>query len=848
MYPDTSGYCWLNTRGDKNCRVRLPSDVEFLPTDSTAIFQTRKGYWYMLNSMEFNPANQFTSPDHYPKKAKLVTWDYGGDSLILMLTDSGIVSINRENKITRYTLNYPTPLLTIDLYCDKNLGLWICKPHGGVYYYEKTNEGYRLYDIFLKDEYVTSTFRDIEGNVWFSIHGGGVKMMPWNFKTIRSYSKEDGLQDNEVYSICVDSKNRIWLGHKYGLIDCVDNGKIFHLRLPQASNKLGRIMKISEHPGGYIAFGGDDGMCFLKMNGPINKLTPVYFSFNEYQSTFSQPVKDFSFNNSGDVFIVSQEGIQFIANKDIVSDHFITTALPLPRKRYYTLCFDINQDIYYSDFDGLMKIKNKTSYSLIEKDSLLKKHIVSMCEYKGNIILAVLGYGLVVMKDNSVIRHITNMDGLLSNHCSRLIAAGDKVLVCTNKGLNILLLQANGSYKIEQVTPAEGLISSQVNDAYEKNNTIFASTLKGVSVIHLDQNIRQQQQPLIYFTNITWQGKDITTAINPEISYIDKYLRFDYISPYFTYPEGVVYQYCLNNGEWISTPNTTLEFNSLRPGDYTLLIRTKNLNSEWSKAISFSFIILQPYYKTIWFYFIIFLILIAAVIITYALRIRRIRKEQAIKLSYEQNINLLRTQALQAMVNPHFIFNSLSAIQQQINVGDSVKAGSYLSRFAKLLRMNLETINENYISLAKELERINLYLESEKMRLEEKLDYKIVIGKSLHPESILIPSMILQPLIENAIWHGLMPKGFGIVKIEIEDLNDFLSIQIVDDGIGINQSQINASKNNGRRQFGLNITRERLTILEKKLGKPITFSITDLSIEGLSGTRISILLPLISEN
>jgi sensor histidine kinase YesM len=232
----------------------------------------------------------------------------------------------------------------------------------------------------------------------------------------------------------------------------------------------------------------------------------------------------------------------------------------------------------------------------------------------------------------------------------------------------------------------------------------------------------------------------------------------------------------------------------------------------------------------------------------YASRIRRLRKEQSLTLGYEQKINLLQTQALQAMVNPHFIFNSLSAIQQQISVGNSDKAGSYLSRFAKLLRMNLETINENYISLSKELERINLYLESEKMRLEEKLDYTVVIGKNLQTEAILIPSMILQPLIENAIWHGLMPKGSGIVKIEIEGLMDFLSIQIVDNGIGINQSQKNVTKNNGRSHFGLSITRERLSILEKKLGKPVNFSITDLSSEGLSGTRVSILLPYITEH
>lgn len=844
LYHDLNDNLWLLSSRNEGLKLKLPDQLIKVSVDSQLIFHTRNREIYLTDIIKRYDGNGHL-PNNYPLGSRASAWDYSGDSLLIVSNDSGIMAITSEGELRRFNINLPQKSTVLDIYSDDNSGLWISVANGGVYYYEKTTVGYVYFDQFLKDDYITSIFKDQEGNFWFSIHGGGVKMMQRNFKSVRSFTKDSGLKDNEVYSICVDRNNGLWLGLKYGWLEYIKDGKFQEYRMPQAADMLGRVLNIAEHPNGSLLVGGDDGMCIIDKATSNTLITPVLFKFSRPENSFNQPVKDFTFNNDNDVFIASQEGIQFISKNDILHNNYVATSLNFLRKRYYSVCSSA-AGLYFSDFDGLGAIVDLKAKSMSKLHPLLSKRIIDICSVEDKVVVSVLGYGLAIMEKNSVKVNLTTANGLLSNHCSKLYAYKNETFVCTNEGLNILSFNADGTFSIDKLTTADGLISNQINDVCVKDDYIYVATLKGVSKITRGNTV-QQGTPRIYITKVAWQGKDITDQINPKIGFIDKYLRFEFISPFFTFPEGVFYQYKLNNADWISTRNTILEFNSLTPGDYILKIRARHLNSAWSNEASYAFVILQPFYKTAWFYFLIGIILISVFAAIYFYRIKRIKKEQKLKIEYEQRINLLQNQALQAMVNPHFIFNSLSAIQQQINIGDSVKAGSYLSRFAKLLRKNLESINESYITLNDELERLHLYLESEKMRLEERLEYRIYLDGAINGDDLLVPSMIIQPLIENAIWHGLMPRGSGFVEVRVSAIGSMLRIEIIDDGIGINQSKKMHTKNPERKHFGLYITTERLKILEFKLKQPVGFTIVDRFDSGSTGTIVTITLPFISE-
>jgi sensor histidine kinase YesM len=204
--------------------------------------------------------------------------------------------------------------------------------------------------------------------------------------------------------------------------------------------------------------------------------------------------------------------------------------------------------------------------------------------------------------------------------------------------------------------------------------------------------------------------------------------------------------------------------------------------------------------------------------------------------------------AHRAQMNPHFIFNSIGAIQHYIIKKDPVLANKYLSRFAKLMRLFLDSSRNNYTSLQKEINLIELYIYVEKLRFEEKFDYTIDVQPNMPTEEIEIPSMLLQPFIENAINHGLMHKtgkGLLYVGFKFSDENSILCT-IKDNGVGRKAAGIIQRKNNPEhKSFATKILEERVNAFLVSDNIKITVNITDIySDNGESnGTSVEIVLP-----
>ena len=194
-----------------------------------------------------------------------------------------------------------------------------------------------------------------------------------------------------------------------------------------------------------------------------------------------------------------------------------------------------------------------------------------------------------------------------------------------------------------------------------------------------------------------------------------------------------------------------------------------------------------------------------------------IRKIQTERLEDKSKMLALEQQSLNASMNRHFIFNALNSIQYYINRQDKLAANMYLSRFAKLIRKNLDSSQSELTSLGEELERLELYLELEHMRFKDKFDYKINIDPGLDADVIKVPAMILQPYVENSIWHGILPMDReGRIKIDVTTSNGAYVLAIEDNGIGIDASIKNKS-NNGSAYMskGMRINQGRIELLRK---------------------------------
>ena len=277
--------------------------------------------------------------------------------------------------------------------------------------------------------------------------------------------------------------------------------------------------------------------------------------------------------------------------------------------------------------------------------------------------------------------------------------------------------------------------------------------------------------------------------------------------------------------------------------------------SSWSIiGIYGSFIILTSTglekYLPHWFIdnMLFFILFIDGILFIFALTVRD-RQLAIEKIRLEQQSTMSELKALRAQMNPHFIFNCLNAIKSYTLNNNTEGANFYLTKFSKLMRQVLENSRNEKITLSNELETLTLYMDMERLRAGDKFDYKIEIADDIEMDFVEVPPMLIQPYVENAIWHGLMHKeGIGTVSVILNQKEDkYLIINIIDNGIGRKQAAALKSKTVMRhKSFGMKITAERLDIIREMYNIETTLSIEDLkNADGsVEGTKVTLEIPL----
>jgi tetratricopeptide (TPR) repeat protein len=253
--------------------------------------------------------------------------------------------------------------------------------------------------------------------------------------------------------------------------------------------------------------------------------------------------------------------------------------------------------------------------------------------------------------------------------------------------------------------------------------------------------------------------------------------------------------------------------------------------------------------------FVLVVLLVALVTYTFSHRLKTQKllteKNNEIKeISFKHQVRELEMKALRAQINPHFFFNCMNSINKMILNNEVDCASLYLTKFSKLVRLVLENSESTHVSLENELMLVESYIELEALRFKEKIGYTISVDESIEKESTYLPAMVLQPFVENAIWHGLMHKEDGergIININIKEADDKLHCTIEDNGVGrVAAQKLNEKAVLKSRSLGIKITEERLRLLTKeRLDKLI--QITDLkdSFDQALGTRVEVNIPIV---
>ncbi|GGD61954.1 hypothetical protein GCM10011514_27480 [Emticicia aquatilis] len=276
---------------------------------------------------------------------------------------------------------------------------------------------------------------------------------------------------------------------------------------------------------------------------------------------------------------------------------------------------------------------------------------------------------------------------------------------------------------------------------------------------------------------------------------------------------------------WISANKNQIRIDTLSPAIYRFeIVGMVSANHQESKPIFIEFKIEYPWWRSWWFWGACFVTLFG---LFYG-RERFLKFWADEEQRHYKQVTELELRTLQLQMNPHFVFNALNAVQSFILTRDSISANNYLSKFANLIRLFLDSSRSKYITLSDEIKLLSLYVEMEKLRFDNKFDFHLEISPEVN-QFVDIPTMILQPFIENAINHGLRYKETkGNLYINFYNQGKFLVCRIEDDGVGRERAkQIQAKSRKGYQSQGLKITEERLRTFNMIADSDIRFSITD---------------------
>ena len=297
--------------------------------------------------------------------------------------------------------------------------------------------------------------------------------------------------------------------------------------------------------------------------------------------------------------------------------------------------------------------------------------------------------------------------------------------------------------------------------------------------------------------------------------------------------EHVTYKYRLlpSQKEWVSTEAKTLNFANLSPKRYTLEVKATDQHNNTSIAKQYLDVI--PKWWQLWYNKIGFAVIgLFGFLLLMSKTKQKIKKSEQEKAQKEKRVAGLELQALRSQMNPHFVHNSLNAIQYFIQRKEVELSENYLSKFSQLIRLFFEYSRRQTITIKEELELLTNYLDIEKLRFEEKLNYNITVCEKIDVEEQRIPSMLLQPIVENAVNHGLFhKKENGTVEVLFKQLKeDSFKVTIKDDGIGINKAKsiFKASSKNYQSNSS-NVLRERLDLLNKNKEWQVDYKIEDIS-------------------
>ncbi len=672
--------------------------------------------------------------------------------------------------------------------------------------------------------------QDKNEELWIGAPKYGLLHLDKEKNTLKKIHKENPryseLTSNSFSSICRDRSGNLWIGSFYGgLYKLVEKGKLQKINFIDDGDKKRFIRRIKED--------GNGNIWIVRVDG-LSKYNPKTENFTHVEM---HPKK-----------------------ADIKGAHF------------FDIIFDKNNIAWFEGGEGLVKIDLLANSFKVVADRKINVYCIGKDEVKNKLYLGTQSNGLARydIRSEKYDKFYDRKDGLEGGVVYGILQDNHRNLwLSTNKGISKFNMET------EQFTnygKKDGL-------PFEDFNT--GAFYKGVDgqfyfggeygVVHFDpekiSDVENNFSPNVVLTSCKILGEPLKSDV--VVSYLDtielmsseNYVEFEFASLDFSYPNEIVYQYKMEglDKEW-SKPDKRnyASYANMPYGKYQFKVRGSNAHGNWSDKELNVHLIIKPYFferKEI--RAVIIVLLLSGLIFggyKWMERKNKLKEEKLKQENKEREEKLLSEiqdgwlMALRSQMKKHFVFNVLNAVNNFISKADVLTANEYLTKTAQFLRLELDNSEKPVVSLKQEIEGLDLYVQLQHIRFADKFDYFINVDEKLDLENILIPSMILQPFVENAIEHGLHPKEKkGILTLGFKKENNDLVCTVEDNGIGRKEAEELKKMTRPRhRSLGMKNVENRLARINEAYRINADLKIVDLySGDGEpEGTKVEFIFPL----
>jgi ligand-binding sensor domain-containing protein len=708
-------------------------------------------------------------------------------------------------------------LNTFSIVNDSLIGLNSVK--GSILYNIKTG---RPGNTLIEGRSTSAVLQDREKNWWISTLGGGVFRVPSeNFRRL----DVPGSTSPGNYIMSFAKVNA-------ALYIITSNARLVKIGLPDLDiieertlyNRPDKIFDLVRESNQYIMLSG---------NGIFRYDTMFRFLTEHRPGIFVKAVER---SNNMHVVATSSNVIRFDVNTFRIADTIW--------KGRSTAVQELKGTIYVGTLHGLYAIrKDEPPVDLGLLDPAFKDRIATLNGSEdGSLWVGTTNDGLLRFKDGQILERFTTANGLTSNTCGTVLVDRNIIWLGTNKGLNKICIDKKTA-KISRIVHADGLGSDEVIKLVAYGDTLFVCTTEGIT--YFDKTKLEQSSECVLHV-LDMSGGAASRLRNSVYRISNTTLKISYVGISFKSAGDIEYKYRLGEMDtsWMTTRQTSLEFVALPYGRYDLELVAGNKFGVQSNSVIIKLDVLRPFWKTPFFYILSVALFILLIFWLYKKRLHAIKKREKEKTILNKKMADMELQALRAQMNPHFTFNVLNSIQYYIGYNNAAAAQSYLAKFSKLIRLTLDNSKNTFITLSEEQRMLTLYLDLEKMRFENKFDYDIIIDESINPAT-LIPNMILQPFVENAIKHGFKneikePK----VDIRMIDHGDTIHCIITDNGVGRSKNERSVVVHD-HQPAGVTMVMDKTEVLRHYYNFNVFVEIIDVCDQENDprGTRVAITFP-----